>query len=55
MFYRLLINYFRIQLIRMILTHLTAHLKSKNSSKVIKIVPYLELLFNHYANRKMRK
>ncbi|KTD44372.1 hypothetical protein Lpar_0458 [Legionella parisiensis] len=55
MFYRLLLNYFRLKLLQFILTKLIIRLKSKNLIKSNNFISFLELFLSHYMNKKIRK
>ncbi|KTC77237.1 hypothetical protein [Legionella bozemanae] len=55
MFYRLLLNYFRLKLVQFIFTQLMMRLKLKKPEKTKSLIGFLELFLSHYMTKKMRK
>ncbi|QLZ67735.1 hypothetical protein FOLKNPGA_00508 [Legionella sp. PC1000] len=55
MFYRLLLNYFRVKLLHFIFMQLVVRLSSKKLGKTKNLISFLELFISYYINKKMRK
>jgi hypothetical protein len=56
MLYRIILNYFRLKLVRLILARFVAHRNSPGQLKTMSFITYfLELFVTHHLNKKTRK